>query len=122
GGGGRGRGWRKLGVGRIVQDRRGQRAAEVDVETGPVALVVGIGKSRQSLADAADQRAAIFHRLQRLGERRGGVKAERDARTGEKKDWPFHEAALLGTVILEPWTGISLIWEIFFERHSIGAR
>ena len=51
----------------IVEDGRGHRAAEIDVEAGPVALVVGDREAGQALVDAAQHFAAADGPLQRLG-------------------------------------------------------
>jgi hypothetical protein len=56
--------FRLLGV---VEDRRGHRAAEVDVEAGPVALVVGDREAGQPLVDATQHFTAADGPLQRLG-------------------------------------------------------
>src|SRR6266478_5655460 len=90
----------ELDLDRVIQDRRRKGATEVDIEAGPIALVVGIGKSRQSLADAASQHAAILYRLERLGRGGAGAKAQPNDRT-KKKDYALHEAALPVTVPLD---------------------
>ena len=50
----------------IVEDGSRDGAAEIDVETAPVALVVGRGEAVQALTDAAGERSALLDRLQRL--------------------------------------------------------
>ncbi|MFK4678997.1 hypothetical protein ABIF39_000754 [Bradyrhizobium diazoefficiens] len=57
----------ELRLGRIVEDRRRHRAAEIDVEAGPVALVVGDREARQALVDAAQHFAAANRTLQGAG-------------------------------------------------------
>ena len=52
---------------RIVEDRRCHRAAEIDVEAGPVALVVGDREAGQALVDAAQHLAALDRPLQGSG-------------------------------------------------------
>ena len=52
---------------RIVEDRRRHRAAEIDVEAGPVALVVGDREAGQAGVDAAQHVAAPDRPLQGLG-------------------------------------------------------
>ena len=52
---------------RIVEDRRRHRAAEIDVEAGPVALVVGDREAGQAGIDAAQHFAAPDRPLQGLG-------------------------------------------------------
>ena len=49
---------------RIVEDRRRHRAAEIDIEAGPVALVVGDREARQAFIDAAQHFAAPDRPLQ----------------------------------------------------------
>src|ERR1700722_2542459 len=63
---------------RRVAERRGrQSATKIDIEPRPSAAGVGAGKSGHALADAADQRVALAHILQRAGE------CGRKARCGE---------------------------------------
>ena len=52
---------------RIVEDRGRHRAAEIDVEAGPVALVVGDREAGQALVDAAQHFAALDRPLQGSG-------------------------------------------------------
>jgi hypothetical protein len=87
----------ELDLGRIIQDRRRERATEVDIEAGPIAFIVWIGKSLQSLADTANQRAAILHRLERLSRRSASIEAHANDHA-KKEDCAFHEAALPATV------------------------
>jgi hypothetical protein len=57
----------ELGLARIVENLGGDRAAEIDVEADPVALVVVAGEAGQSLVDAAQHLAAADGALQRAG-------------------------------------------------------
>src|SRR5208283_6145092 len=50
-----------LDLPRIVEDRGGERAAEVDVEARPLALVVLDREAGDSLAHAADELATVLH-------------------------------------------------------------
>ena len=52
-------------LGRIVEDRRRHRTTEIDVEAGPVALLVGDREAWQSLIDATKDFAAPDRPLQR---------------------------------------------------------
>ena len=71
----------------IVEDRSGDRAADVDVEPGPVALVVRRREARQALADAAGQHAAVLDRLEGL---RGGLGRETGGKgEGKTRDTRF---------------------------------
>src|SRR5207249_934651 len=57
----------KLHFAGVVEDRGGDRAAQIDVEPAPVALVVEAGKPGEpSLAYPADKLAPLFHLFQRL--------------------------------------------------------
>ena len=51
----------------IVEDRRRERPAEIDVEARPLAIGVLARKALQARVDAADERAAILDGLERLG-------------------------------------------------------
>src|ERR1700737_431396 len=51
----------------IVEDGGCHRAAEIDVEAGPCTLFVDARKARQTLTDAAIERAALLDSLQGLG-------------------------------------------------------
>jgi len=77
---------------RIVENRRGDGAAEVDVETGPVALGVGQAEAGKPGVAAAVERAARLDRGERLrlGGRRG--KAEH-RRTNKHDENAFHGTA-----------------------------
>ncbi len=110
---------RVLDLGRIVEHRGGDRAAKIDVEPGPIALVVGAGESRQSLADAADQRAAILHLLERLGGCRRHRETER-ARNAEEEYPAFHGATFRETGIVErrPQVTSSRFLESALERRA----
>src|SRR5262249_36888872 len=57
----------ELRLGRIVEDGGGHRAAEIDVEASPVALVIGDGEAGQALVDAAQHFAAPHRALQGAG-------------------------------------------------------
>src|SRR4029077_13105442 len=105
---------RELDLGRIIQHRGRERAAEIDVEAGPVALVIRTGKSRKPLADAADERASILHPLERLGGGRRHRKAEREGRTKEK-DCACHGTAFHEDGHFQVWTATCVIWKVFFN-------
>src|SRR6185312_3790220 len=84
-----GREGRVLHLRRVVEDRRRERAAEVDVEARPLALVVLDREALEALVDAADERAAILDGLERLGLRAG---AERNrSRESEERRHLSHE-------------------------------
>ena len=69
----------------VVEDGRGDGAADIDVEPGPFALRVGQAEAGERAVGAAIQDAAVFHRLQRL---RGG--ALRDETTKARaRSWQF---------------------------------
>ena len=57
----------ELDLGRIVEDRRGDGAAKINVETGPIALRIGQAEARQRPVGAADQLTAILDATERLG-------------------------------------------------------
>jgi hypothetical protein len=50
----------------VAEHGRGYRAADVDVEAGPVALAVGRGEPGQAGVHAADHLATLLDRVQRL--------------------------------------------------------
>ena len=83
----------ELDLGRIVEDGRRDRAADIDVEPGPVALVVGRREARQALADAAGQHAPVLDRLEGL--RRGGLGRETGGKSkGKNQRYAFHGQGL----------------------------
>ena len=49
----------------VVEDRGGDGAAEIDIESAPLSRGVVIGESRQALADAAGERTFLFDGVQR---------------------------------------------------------
>ena len=70
---------------RVVENRGGDGAAEVDIEAAPLAGRVGLRKAGETLADAAAQRAARLDRSEsglRMGSAEGCGKAERGDRGG----------------------------------------
>ncbi len=69
----------------IAEDRCGERAAKIDVEARPLAALVEVGESRQTLVDAAEQRSPRLDRLKRLGRAGGNGKDERDRRENGAK-------------------------------------
>ena len=56
----------KFDLGRIVEDCGRDSPAEIDVEAAPFALLVHRREANQSLADTANQRAAVLDGFQRL--------------------------------------------------------
>ena len=52
-------------LGRVIEDRDGERAAVIHVEAAPDALAVGLREAGQAGIHAADQRAAGADRIQR---------------------------------------------------------
>ncbi len=64
----------ELDFGRIVENRRRDGAAEIDVEAGPIALRIGQAETRQRTVSAADQLAAFLDRRKRI--RAGCLHAE----------------------------------------------
>ena len=54
-------------LGRIIKNRRGDSAADFDVETAPVALLISDGEAGEAGADAAIQHAALLDVIKRLG-------------------------------------------------------
>src|SRR6266516_2556401 len=89
------------------------------MEGGPVALVVGSGKARQSLSDAAWQCAAVLHCLECLGGRRIDAEAECDG-CAEKKDCGLHEAAFPETVLVHLDRNLRDL-EGFFSNTTLAA-
>src|SRR4029077_4352577 len=81
---------------------------------------IGVGKSRQSLTDAADERPAILHRFERLGGSRRHGKAEREGRT-EEKDCACHGTAFHGTVIFRVSTATCVNRKVFLNA-TFGTR
>jgi hypothetical protein len=73
----------------IVEDRRRDGAAEIDVEAGPAVLVIGIGESRHALRDAALDVALALHFVERLGRRGRRGKTDRCAER-HSHDGVFH--------------------------------
>jgi hypothetical protein len=70
----------------VLEHGRGDGAAEVDVEAGPLALAVGRREARPGGVDAADHLAARLHRVERLagvGGGREGDAGERQRRRGQ---------------------------------------
>ena len=59
----------ELDLGRIVEDRRRQRLAEIDVEAGPAALRVRQAEAGERAVRAAVERAPLLDRVERLGRR-----------------------------------------------------
>ena len=99
----------ELDLGRIIEDRRRDGAAELDVEAGPVAFVVRIGEAGQALADSAIERAAILHRLERL-------RGCRRSRTAEHESHAEHEnLAFHGTASVTGWPTLDEFQAHFFE-------
>jgi hypothetical protein len=78
---------------RVVEDRGRDRAAKFNVETAPVALVVGKREPGDPLVDAAKQRSLVLHGLERLGTGGRNRKAERES-YAKHKDFAFHGTAL----------------------------
>ena len=72
-------------LGRIVEDRGRDRAAIIDVETGPVALRVGQAEAGEIAVGAAIEHAAALDGLERLPHRGGGREAKRCGKGGEGK-------------------------------------
>ncbi len=72
----------------VVEHRRSDRVAEIDVEARPLAALVDVGETGQALVDPAEERAARPDRGERLpssavgGERRG----DRDRRRHERQE------------------------------------
>ena len=81
----------ELDLGRVVEDRRRERTAEVDVEAGPVALFVLDRETGDSLTDAAEELAAVLHRLQRLGVGRPHGRNRERRRGGEYRFYDAHD-------------------------------
>src|SRR4051795_1510049 len=76
-------------LGRIVEDRPGDRAADVDVKPGPVALVVRRGEAGQALTDTAGQHAPVLDGLERL--RLGGLGSQAGGESeSESQGYAFH--------------------------------
>src|SRR4029077_14976763 len=102
----------ELDLGRIVEDGRRDRPADVDVEAGPVTLVVRGREARQALADAAGQHAAVLDRLEGL--RRGGLGRETGGNGKGKNQGnafhgqvPFGESC--GNIYLATWQRLQLL-------------
>ncbi len=53
-------------LGRVVENRRRDGAAKIDVEAGPIALRIGQAEARQRTVAAADQLTAILDRRERF--------------------------------------------------------
>ncbi len=80
----------ELHLGRIVEDRGRERAAEIDIEAGPVALRVGQAETAERAVGAAIDHAARLDGVERLGRcRRGGNSNRR--REGELGYGAFHD-------------------------------
>jgi hypothetical protein len=65
----------------VLENGRGDGAAEVDVEARPLALAVGRRKARPRGVDTADDLAACLHRIERLA----GVGGGREADAGQRQ-------------------------------------
>jgi hypothetical protein len=50
----------------VVEDRRRNGAAEIDVETDPIALRIGHAEAGQRAIGAADKLATVLHRFEGL--------------------------------------------------------
>ena len=86
-----GRGQRhEFDLGRIVENRRRDGAAEVDVEADPIALRIGHAEAGQCAVRAADELAAILHRLERLRGRSLRAESENQCE-GECRSYTFHD-------------------------------
>ena len=74
----------ELDLGAVTQHGGGNGAADVDVQTGPVALAVGCRETGQTRVDAANQLAARLDRIQVLaGVRRKGRQRTNGEQTGD---------------------------------------
>ena len=77
----------------VVEDGGGNRPADIDVEPGPVTLVVGGREPRQALAYAAGELASVLDRLEGL--RRGGLGRETGGQSeGNNQRYAFHGLGL----------------------------
>ena len=77
-------------LGRVVEDRRRDGAAEIDVETGPVALRVRHAEAGEAGVRAAGQEALLLDAVQRrLSRGARGDDAGREAE-GDRYDCLFH--------------------------------
>src|SRR5690606_32981457 len=74
---------------RVTQDGSGNRLAVVDVEAGPVALVIGVRETGEPDVNSAVQNTALFYLIECLG---GGCAGSDDSQHGDhsKLDKPFH--------------------------------
>ena len=69
--------WHELDLVAVAEHRCRDRAADVDVEPGPVALAVGLRKARQPRVHAADHLSAGLDGVQRLARMRGSRRQRR---------------------------------------------
>jgi hypothetical protein len=83
----------------IFEDRRRERAAEVDVETGPVALRVRQAEARDAAVGAAIEHAARLDGIERLGRGRRGGNSDR-RREGELGYGAFHGSVFSGLEVI----------------------
>src|SRR5260221_149942 len=83
----------ELDLGGVVESGSRDRAADIDVEPGPVTLVVRGRETRQALADATGERATVLDRLEGLRRRRLGRKAGSNGK-GENQRYAFHADSL----------------------------
>ena len=83
----------ELDLGRIVENRRRDGAAEIDVESGPIALRIGHAEAGQLAVRAAIEHAAVLDGLERrrLRPRRLRAECKRHC-NGESRGYTFHDA------------------------------
>src|SRR4029453_14611447 len=83
----------ELDLARVVEDGGRNRPADIDVDPGPVTLVVRGRESRQALAYAARELASVLDRLEGL--RRGGLGRKTGGQSeGNNQRYAFHELGL----------------------------
>jgi hypothetical protein len=89
----------ELHLGRVVEDGRGDCAADIDVEAGPHALVIGYAEAGEPGVGAALKEALLLHGVERAGG--CGARYERGGRAGRQcHEEFFHQEIVSHSVSL----------------------